>query len=53
MERGGAPVRLRLVKGANLAMERVESSLRGWPMPILPTKADVAAIVERAWGGSR
>ncbi len=41
--RGGAPVRLRLVKGANLAMERVESSLRGWPVPILPTKADVDA----------
>jgi RHH-type proline utilization regulon transcriptional repressor/proline dehydrogenase/delta 1-pyrroline-5-carboxylate dehydrogenase len=40
---GGAPVRLRLVKGANLAMERVESSLRGWPVPILPTKADVDA----------
>jgi RHH-type proline utilization regulon transcriptional repressor/proline dehydrogenase/delta 1-pyrroline-5-carboxylate dehydrogenase len=40
---GGAPVRLRLVKGANLAMERVESSLRGWPVPILPSKADVDA----------
>lgn len=41
--RGGAPVRLRLVKGANLAMERVESSLRGWPVPILPSKAEVDA----------
>ncbi len=40
---GGAPIRLRLVKGANLAMERVESSLRGWPVPILPSKADVDA----------
>ncbi len=38
---GGAPVRLRLVKGANLALERVESSLRGWPVPIFPDKAAV------------
>jgi RHH-type proline utilization regulon transcriptional repressor/proline dehydrogenase/delta 1-pyrroline-5-carboxylate dehydrogenase len=27
---GGAPIRLRLVKGANLAMEQVEASLRCW-----------------------
>ncbi len=40
---GGAPIRVRLVKGANLAMERVESSLRGWPVPVLPTKAAVDA----------
>jgi RHH-type proline utilization regulon transcriptional repressor/proline dehydrogenase/delta 1-pyrroline-5-carboxylate dehydrogenase len=30
-DRGGVPVKLRLVKGANLAMEQVEASLRGWP----------------------
>lgn len=29
--RGGAPIRIRLVKGANLAMEKVESSMKGWP----------------------
>lgn len=40
---GGAPIRVRLVKGANLAMERVESSLRGWPVPIFPSKAEVDA----------
>ncbi|QCX27406.1 proline dehydrogenase family protein [Nocardioides jishulii] len=32
--RGGAPVRVRLVKGANLLMERVEAELHGWaPAP--------------------
>lgn len=31
IERGGAPIRVRLVKGANLAMEQVEASLNGWP----------------------
>lgn len=31
---GGAPVRVRLVKGANLLMERVEAELHGWaPAP--------------------
>ncbi|MDO5082652.1 MAG: bifunctional proline dehydrogenase/L-glutamate gamma-semialdehyde dehydrogenase [Arachnia propionica] len=35
---GGAPLRVRLVKGANLAMERTQSEMRGWPNPIHPTK---------------
>lgn len=30
-EQGGAPITLRIVKGANLEMERVEASLSGWP----------------------
>ncbi len=30
--RGGAPVTVRLVKGAELPAERVESVLRGWPL---------------------
>ncbi len=29
--RGGAPIKIRIVKGANLGMERVEASLRDWP----------------------
>ncbi len=49
---GGAPVKMRLVKGANLEMESVQSSLRGWPNPILPTKTEVDAnylkILDRA-----
>ena len=28
--RGGAPVKIRLVKGANLAMETVEATMHGW-----------------------
>lgn len=55
VQRGGAPIRVRLVKGANLAMERVESALHGWASPILPDKARVDAnfkrVLLRACGG--
>ncbi len=44
---GGAPIRIRLVKGANLAMERVEAELRGWPLATFDTKADVDASYKR------
>lgn len=40
---GGAPIKVRLVKGANLQMETIQSSIKGWPVPILPTKIDVDA----------
>lgn len=40
---GGAPIKVRLVKGANLQMETIQSSLKGWPVPILPSKIDVDA----------
>lgn len=49
---GGAPVKVRLVKGANLAMEHVEAELHGWQPTPYPTKADVDAsfldLVDRA-----
>ena len=49
---GGAPVKMRLVKGANLAMETVVSSLKGWTNPIYDNKIDVDAnylkILDRA-----
>ncbi len=49
---GGARVKMRLVKGANLEMESVVSSLRGWPNPVLHSKVEVDAnylsILERA-----
>ena len=52
MADGGAPLKMRLVKGCNLEMETVISSLRGWPNPIRPTKTEVDAnylhILERA-----
>lgn len=40
---GGAPLKMRLVKGANLQMETVISSFKGWPNPIYPTKVEVDA----------
>ena len=40
---GGAPIRIRLVKGANLAMEKVTAEVHGWPAPSYPTKADTDA----------
>ncbi|MGN7246604.1 proline dehydrogenase family protein [Janibacter anophelis] len=49
---GGAPIKVRLVKGANLAMERVEAVMHGWEQAPYPTKADVDAnylrCIERA-----
>ncbi len=50
--RGGAPIKMRLVKGCNLDMETVVSSLRGWPNPVRTSKTEVDAnylhILERA-----
>jgi RHH-type proline utilization regulon transcriptional repressor/proline dehydrogenase/delta 1-pyrroline-5-carboxylate dehydrogenase len=50
---GGAPARVRIVKGANLAMEAVDAELMGWPQAPYTTKADVDAhykrMVERAF----
>ncbi|MGN6742579.1 MAG: proline dehydrogenase family protein [Amnibacterium sp.] len=41
--RGGAPIKVRLVKGANLPMERVEASLHDWPLATWHTKAETDA----------
>ncbi|HVA53439.1 MAG TPA: bifunctional proline dehydrogenase/L-glutamate gamma-semialdehyde dehydrogenase [Acidimicrobiales bacterium] len=40
---GGGQLKVRLVKGANLAMERVESELHGWRPAPYGSKADVDA----------
>lgn len=40
---GGAPLKMRLVKGANLAMESIVSSLKGWEVPIFSSKVEVDA----------
>jgi RHH-type proline utilization regulon transcriptional repressor/proline dehydrogenase/delta 1-pyrroline-5-carboxylate dehydrogenase len=45
--RGGAPVKVRLVKGANLAMEQVEAELHGWPQAPYTSKAEVDASYKR------
>ncbi|MBF4461327.1 MULTISPECIES: bifunctional proline dehydrogenase/L-glutamate gamma-semialdehyde dehydrogenase [unclassified Rathayibacter] len=39
-ERGGAAIKVRLVKGANLPMEQVEASVHGWPLATWSTKQD-------------
>lgn len=44
---GGAPVTIRLVKGANLEMERVEASQRDWPLAPYPSKNEVDANFKR------
>ncbi len=42
-KRGGSPVKIRLVKGANLEMELFESELMNWPLPIYGSKLEVDA----------
>jgi RHH-type transcriptional regulator, proline utilization regulon repressor / proline dehydrogenase / delta 1-pyrroline-5-carboxylate dehydrogenase len=37
---GGAAIKVRVVKGANLPMEQVEASLHGWPLATWHTKQD-------------
>jgi RHH-type proline utilization regulon transcriptional repressor/proline dehydrogenase/delta 1-pyrroline-5-carboxylate dehydrogenase len=53
----GAPVRVRIVKGANLAMEHAEAELMGWTAAPYATKADVDAnykrMVDRAFASAR
>ncbi len=44
---GGAPVTIRLVKGANMEMERVEASLHGWPQAPFQHKLDTDANYHR------
>ena len=38
--RGGAGIKVRLVKGANLSMERVDAEIHGWPLATWSTKQD-------------
>ena len=44
---GGGEVKVRLVKGANLAMERVVAALHGWVQAPYDTKAEVDANYKR------
>ncbi|KQR16716.1 bifunctional proline dehydrogenase/L-glutamate gamma-semialdehyde dehydrogenase [Cellulomonas sp. Leaf334] len=44
---GGARLKVRLVKGANLAMEQVEAELHGWPQAPYGSKAEVDAAYLR------
>ena len=44
---GGAPVTIRIVKGANMEMERVEASMAGWPQAPFCAKAETDANFKR------
>ncbi|MUL75561.1 proline dehydrogenase family protein [Mycolicibacterium sp. CBMA 226] len=46
-ERGGAGIKVRLVKGANLPMEHVEASLHGWPVATFSSKQDTDTNYKR------
>ncbi len=37
---GGAPIKVRVVKGANLAMEHVDAAIHDWPLATYDTKQD-------------
>ncbi|MFC5049857.1 bifunctional proline dehydrogenase/L-glutamate gamma-semialdehyde dehydrogenase [Rubritalea spongiae] len=45
--KGGVPIKIRIVKGANLAMETVEASLHDWPQAPYTTKLEVDANFKR------
>ena len=47
VEAGGAEIKVRLVKGANLAMERVHAELADWPLTVNPTKQATDANYKR------
>ena len=44
---GGAPVKVRLVKGANLAMEHVDAVTHGWPQATFGSKQDTDTNYKR------
>jgi len=44
---GGAGIKVRIVKGANLAMERVDAAVHGWPLATWSTKRDTDANYKR------
>jgi RHH-type proline utilization regulon transcriptional repressor/proline dehydrogenase/delta 1-pyrroline-5-carboxylate dehydrogenase len=44
---GGAPIKVRLVKGANLAMERVDAAIHGWPLATTASKRETDTNYKR------
>ena len=44
---GGAPIKVRVVKGANLPMERVDAEMHGWPLATVSSKAEADANYKR------
>ncbi len=44
---GGAPIKVRVVKGANLPMEQVDAEMHGWPLATVSSKAEADANYKR------
>lgn len=44
---GGSPIKIRIVKGANMEMELVESAIRNWPLAPYDNKMEVDANFKR------
>ena len=44
---GGSPIRIRIVKGANMEMEKLESAIRNWPLAPYDNKLSVDANYKR------
>ncbi|WP_226656858.1 proline dehydrogenase family protein [Leifsonia sp. LS1] len=44
---GGAPVKVRVVKGANLAMEHVDAAIHGWPLATYGSKLETDTNYKR------
>jgi RHH-type transcriptional regulator, proline utilization regulon repressor / proline dehydrogenase / delta 1-pyrroline-5-carboxylate dehydrogenase len=47
VERGGAGIKIRIVKGANLAMEKVDAEIHDWPLAPYHSKLEVDANFKR------
>ena len=47
VEAGGAGIKVRLVKGANLPMERVDAELHGWPLATWSSKQETDTNYKR------
>jgi RHH-type proline utilization regulon transcriptional repressor/proline dehydrogenase/delta 1-pyrroline-5-carboxylate dehydrogenase len=47
VSRGGAPIKVRIVKGANLAMERVDAAVHGWPLATWSSKVETDTNYKR------
>lgn len=47
VHQGGARIKIRIVKGANLAMEQFEASVKGWPQAPYANKAEVDSNYKR------
>ncbi|MCM6762247.1 bifunctional proline dehydrogenase/L-glutamate gamma-semialdehyde dehydrogenase [Rathayibacter sp. ZW T2_19] len=45
--RGGARIKVRVVKGANLAMERVDAAIHDWPVATVGSKAEADTNYKR------